>query len=383
MKPNRRYGQLFVVIIAALFAVNSYTQVPVGTPFLLQDRVSGGIVPNKMIEPSGVVAIGDSGFLLVANDKDDGNGLSLIVVEAKTGTIIKLLENIQGNKKNPKWEAMAKDSDCYYYAIGSHSVDLGDSAEKLATRSRLFRFRLKGEAASDPMAVSMDLGVKEFDIKTSLTKLGIYDADPAKNKSKIEGMAIRTVKGQKQLVIGLREPFDSTNKVQIYYAELTPESQTTSLTALTLKPFFQFFANRPKDSPEPFKLSSIDYIENLKGFLVLTSTEGAGNAFYGNAMWFVSDADIEKSRNANTKDIDYPVTARQIWDFPHDLNDKNYVEMKAEGLSLLPTTVGGMMRLVIVYDNDPQSTHADGKLHPSKMECLEMSGDFKIARVGC
>ena len=179
------------LLIPALCYAQSSNNQPVGGPFTL--KMADGMTVNDQIEPSGVEPIGTSNYILVANDKDDGNGLSLTVIETKTGKFIKLLENIQGNKKNPKWEAMAKDDDRYYYAIGSHAVDAGDSADKLANRSRLFRFRLKGEATGDPMAISMDLGVKEFEIKTSLVGLGIYDPipkpspDPKKIMAKIEG----------------------------------------------------------------------------------------------------------------------------------------------------------------------------------------------------
>lgn len=389
MKLGNTQRLIFAGIAAVLFVVSAYAQTatPVATPFGL--KMADGKTVDDMIEPSGVAAIGDSGYLLIASDKEktDKTGLSLYVVEAKTGKFIKLLENIQGNTKNPKWEALTKDADCYYYAIGSHAIDPGDSAEKLANRSRLFRFRLKGEAAGDPQAISMDLGVKEFDIKTSLTKFGIYDVipntDPKKIMTKIEGMTIRTLSGQKQLVIGLREPFDKAGRVQIYSAEFPADSQAATPTLLTLKSFFQFAADRPKDSPEPYKLSSIEYLAELKGFLILTSTESLANDFYGNAMWFVSDTDIETARITSKTDGDYPVTAKPIWDFPHDPADKNYVAMKAEGISLLRATTVGKTRLVIVYDNDPQSTHTDGKPHPSMMECLEMTTDFKISRVGC
>ena len=125
-------------------------------------------------------------------------------------------------------------------------------------------------------------------------------------------------------------------------------------------------------------------VVGLKGFLILTSTEDkTNNNFYGNAMWFVSDADIEKSRSAKPNGTDFPVTAKQIWDFPHDPKDTNYVEMKAEGISLLNTTTPGKTRLVIVYDNDPANWPNDRPKHASKMECVEMTNDLKISRIGC
>lgn len=372
--------QVLLLAFAALacagagFSQASLVQ-PSGTPFTLKKLVNDQLVTDELIEPSAVVPIGTGKYLIVANDKDDDNGNSLTIVETKTGKIVKLLENIQGNKKNPKWEAMAKDSDNFYYAIGSHSVDVGDNAAKLAVRSRIFRFKLKNENALDPMKFSIDTGtVTEFDIKQSLTKLGIYDAnrnendaDPDKKKAKIEGLAVKTLNGVKQLVIGLRQPFDMAGRIQIYTAELPKESYTKSPLPLLLSLLFQFNAGKPKNSPEPFRLSSIEYVSELQGFLLLTSTEDAGNRFYGNAMWFVSDGDIWKSKT-DKLNLD-PVTT----------GDAGVFEpmMKAEGITMLPATQNVKIRLVIVYDNDSQTKRADGLPHPSTMQCVELSDNYK------
>ncbi len=346
---------------------------PIGSPFYLKKADGKSI--QDMIEPSAVEPIGKAGnHLLIADDKDDGTGKSLAIVETKTGTVIKLLDNFQNSTRNPKWEAMAKDGG-YFYVISSHGFDPGDNAAKLAARSRLIRFKLVNEAINNPaeFAVELNPAVIEFDIKESLEALGVYNPDPEKisleKRVKIEGMAIRTLKGRKQLVIGFREPFDAKSRVQVYYADLPPENEIKPMTTLTLAPFFQFAAGRPNGSPVPFKLSSIEYIPELKGFIVLTSTEDGNNAFYGNALWFVRDADIEKSRQPNTKFSLDPVPLVNPGIFEPT--------MKAEGLAVLPTTVGSKIRLVIVYDNDPQSAHTDSLSHPSTMQCVEISSDVK------
>lgn len=376
MKPHKktRFLAAIAVAILAIMIAEARAQGPIvqpaGIPFTLKQK--DGKTPDANIEPSAVEPIGNGKYLLVANDKDDEKGKSLTFIETKTGKFIGLLENFQDSKKNPKWEGLAKDTEGYYYVIGSHSADgVNDTADKLAVRSRLFRFKLSDETAAIPSAFSIVGGSrKEFEIKSSLTSLGVYDADPKKNTVKIEGLAVYIINGQKRLVIGFRAPFDSEKRVQIYIAELPPDSEMKPLKPLTLTPFFPFAAGNPAGSTVEFKLSSIEYVRDLKGFLILTSTEGVGNSFHGNAMWFVSDADIEKSRQPNSKFSLAPASLDNIG----ILDPK----MKAEGMATLPETVRGKSRLVIVYDNDPKTTAS-----PSAMQCVELSGDLKLSRTTC
>jgi len=40
----------------------------------------------------------------------------------------------------------------------------------------------------------------------------------------------------------------------------------------------------------PYRLSSIEYVQEWKGFLVITSTEDDKNMFHGNKLWFIPDS---------------------------------------------------------------------------------------------
>lgn len=254
MKPKNRLGNFLTAITVLLallfFAPNAKAQVshaaPSTTPFGSRDK-SGSI--DKTIEPSAVEPIGDGQYLLVADDKKD-----LVVVEKSTGQVLGPVPKIK-NERSQKWEAMAKDGDDFY-VIGAH---------RDVNESRLFGFRVKFNCQKEMLKFEIiEDSVTEFDMKESLKNLNLGTV-------KIEGLAIRTLYGKKQLVIGFREPFDSKNRVQVYSADLPSESDIKPFTTLTLNQMFNFSAGSQNNVP--FQLSSIEYVRELGGFLVITSTE--------------------------------------------------------------------------------------------------------------
>ncbi len=334
-------------VIAAASAAQDFKVEKTGNTLeLLEDRDQNGVViANKKSEPSGVEPIGSGKYLLAANDKDNDDGLSLKIIEASTGKVIKTLaENLQNSKKNPKWEALAKDAEGNFYVIGSHN-DESDAA-KLATRSRMFRFRLSSEWEENPLNFSIDTAsVRELNVKDSFAKLGIYDADPKKNKLKIEGLEVRGIGCRKELLIGLREDPLKANMVRVYAGELPDSEAAQTIVNVSVKPFFKFAAGKPQSSPttEFFKLSSLEYVEKLKGFLIVTSTEDTKNKFHGNALWFIGDAQTAAIKLDKTDGFK-AVSLKNIYEFEP--------EMKAEGLSLLPFANSNKIKLAIVFDND-------------------------------
>jgi hypothetical protein len=307
---------------------------------------------NQTIEPSAASPIGNGKFLLVADDKDDGKGNSLKIIEVSTRKILKTLQKFQPSKKNPKWEALAKDETGNYYLIGSHN---NADAEKLAARSLMFRFRLKNEAEQDAEKIEIATdSVRELDVKESLTALQLYSPNPPDNTVKIEGLAVRKNGGQQQLIVGFRLP---SCRVKVYFAVIPNDSsENKAIIKLSLKPLFQFNAGETADNTL-FQLSSIEYVQDLKGFFVLTSTETADAAgkpvFHGNALWFVSDKSIQPLRSAVFTDSDKLVPAKKILDFQPLL--------KAEGICLLSKDQK-TFRLAIVFDNDAEDTKVGGKI---------------------
>jgi len=319
---------------------------------------------NQTIEPSAVEPIGGGKFLLVADDKDDGNGNSLKIIETSTGKVLKTLTKIQSSDKNPKWEALAKDEQENYYVIGSHN---NADAQKLARRSLMFRFRLNNEMEQDAAKIEIDAAsVRELDVKESLTALQLYSTVPANNKVKIEGLAVRkTVCGQ-ELIIGFREPFDITkaDTVKVYSAIIPNDAfESKAIIKLSLKPLFQLNAEKTADKT-PFQLSSIEYVQDLKGFLVLTSTEtkDASNkaVSHGNALWFVSDEMIETARPTNFSESYKTAPTQKVLKFQPS--------MKAEGICLLSKRNQKTFRFALVFDNDAEETKIGGK-----MQFIELS----------
>ena len=62
MKLDNTQRLILALIAAVLFVVSAYAQAPTafGGPVQLQDLVSGKLVPNNLIEPSGVAAALDA-----------------------------------------------------------------------------------------------------------------------------------------------------------------------------------------------------------------------------------------------------------------------------------------------------------------------------------
>lgn len=357
-----------LILICIVFLVSEKTnaqELKVLTSPTLFTFINSDDSENKTIEPSAVVPIGDGRFLLVADDKDDGAGNSLKIVEAATGKILKVITKtrLQPLPKEPKWEALAKDDEGNYYVVGSHN---NAEAPKLATRSLMFRFRLVNEAEQDARKIEIDeTSKRELDVKESLTTLELYSSVPSNNKVKIEGLAVRKTDCGKELIIGLREPLDVTkaDTVKVYAAIIPNAGDNKAVIKLALKPLFQFNAEKTADNT-PFKLSSVEYVQDLKGFLVLTSTEttDANNkpVFHGNALWFVKDEMIKDARPKNFADGYGNVTVQKILEFQPTL--------KAEGICLLSQKDQKTFRFAIVFDNDAKDSGIGGK-----MQFLELS----------
>jgi hypothetical protein len=314
---------------------------------------------DKKIEPSAVEPIGDGTLLLVADD----DSKNLFVVEAATGKIKQSLK-LNAVDKKPKWEGMARDDEGAYYVLGSHSVkDLTepDAPEKLKARSRLFRFRLKDGGAAGQTPVIDEASVIEWDLTEALAVEG-YSADPQQNKVKVEGLAVRVLLdasnrvAARELVVGLRAP---DMPVRAYVADITQLPADKS--RLALKPFFKFNAGQLEGVNS--QLSSLEYVPAFKGFLILTSTEDASNAFHGNTLWFLPDKTIMAARPTKL-----PGTELRLADLK--LVEPQRVSVfgkgnKAEGICM--TSAGAasqtkQARFALVFDNDTQTTGIPGAL---------------------
>lgn len=264
------------------------------------------------IESSAVEPIGDGTFLLVANDKKP----ELLVVNSATGEITKPYLSIPGLQGNPDWEAMAKDSDNNYYLIGS--------------RSDLIRFRLNDEKEKDPLKIKIESKPTLLDIKESFDSIKkvLRVSSP-----EIEGLAVRENFGTKELVVGIRETNAQT--INLYRAELTGNSKPS------LQLFFPF--NVSKTEKVNWHLSSIEYIPDWYGFLIVLSTENENpKEFYGNMLWFVSDKKSKELQQSPTDKIEtVNPTTDQIFDRG----------MKAEGLAVICSNKA-TLKVVIAFDND-------------------------------
>ena len=294
---------------------------------------------GEHLEPSAIEVVNDK-YFLAADDK----GAGLYLIDAVKGKVVRTLE-IEGlGIKKPKWEAMTFDGE-FFYIIGSHAVKLDDTPEKLtpklANRSHLLRFKLKEKGGKFEIESFIKMNVAE-----SFAAAGLYDTDPFKNKLKIEGLAWRrNANGAKELVFALREPSDV---MHVYHAALPAVPQDGD--KLAVQPFFTFEAG--KIGTLAFRLSSIEYSEKWRGFFILTSTEDAAtNNFSGNALWFVADESLETFKH---------IVARVLWLFA--------VDMKAEGLCILPGATQEKLRLALVFDND-----FDDTAKPGKMEIIEVT----------
>lgn len=153
----------------------------------------------------------------------------------------------------------------------------------------------------------------------------------------------------RELVIGLREPH---NPIRVYAADIT--ARPTPNAKLALKPLFTFDAGERAGIRS--QLSSIDYMPEWNGFLILTSTEDKNNRFQGNTLWFPSNEKISASHPAELppdklKLADLrPVEPEKVWVFG--------VDGKAEGISVLSEGAASShsharrARVALVYDND-------------------------------
>ncbi len=305
---------------------------------------------DTTLEPSAAERLtADGRLLLVADDKTN----SLLVVDAATGRQIgERLTSRAFPAENAKWEALARDGDDNtFYLIGSHT---GRTREELAAHSYLLAFRVLGGGADNkPFAID-EASVARYDIGTALTREKLYNlADPTKNRVKIEGLTVRTVRGngspsapylRRELVVGLREPDDP---VTVYAADITNRAASTSGNAvsLPLRKLFTFAAGTRAGGVHS-QLSSLDYAPTLGGFLLVTSSEDADNKYHGNTLWFLSDTGIKVGATA---------AAQRVWVFG--------VGQKAEGMCVLDAGLVApaegdyrAARIAVIYDNDAART---------------------------
>jgi hypothetical protein len=315
-------GALALCLPAATARADEFRLVPATLPAPL----IGDGKTDTVIEASGVEPIGDGRRFLVAHDKHP----ALHVVDLATG---RLVGAPIGSPKfppatptGPKWEGMALDSEGHYYLIGAHS---GKTDEERATKSHLVRFRLK-DTGGDAPAVD-DASVVRWEVGRALeSSLKADGLDAGRvGKRKVEGLAVRERDGRRELVIGLREPGD---RVRAYAADVTAASPGAELE---LKPAFAFEAE-PREGVES-QLTSLEYVPALGGFLVVTASEDADNAFHGNTLWFVADGETGRALKVATFEV----------------------AMKAEGLAVLGVEKDARrttVRLLITYDNDPHAT---------------------------
>jgi hypothetical protein len=296
---------------------------------------------NPVIEASAVEPIGDGRRFLVAHDKNP----ALYVVELNRGRIlgapITSPRFPQVNGGGPKWEGMARDGEGNLYLIGAHN---GKTDEERATKNVLIRFRLKdgdAPAIDDVSIVSWHIARS---LETSLKAAGLSPEDVAKRK--IEGLTIREMKTadgevRRELLIGLREPSD---KVRAFAADIAdPPSPDAELE---LKPLFAFEAE-PREGVTS-QLTSLEYVPELGGSLVVTASEDTSNAFHGNILWFVPNGETSH--------------AQKIAIFE--------VAMKCEGLAILGVEKVAQktsVKLLITYDNDPHATHIPSRFQTATL----------------
>lgn len=290
---------------------------------------------NVVIEASGVEPIGAGRRFLVAHDKAP----ALHVVDAATGALvgapITSTKFPAPSRTGPKWEGMARDLDGNFYLIGAHN---GKTDEERTSKSVLLRFRLKD---SDSPAID-DASVVRWEISRPL--VGALKAagldDSAVGKRKIEGLAVRDRSGRRELAIGLREPGD---KVRAFVADVTNAKRDA---VLDLQPLFAFQAE-PREGV-PSQLTTMEYAPTLGGFLVITASEDANNAFHGNTLYFVADGETSRAVKIATFEV----------------------AMKAEGLAILGSEHSAgrtTVHLLLTYDNDPHSTRI-----PSRFQTVNL-----------
>lgn len=348
----------FVTLAAALVPATAFgeeyrvEQASLPIPFLAPATAAGERPKvDTVIEASAIEPIGDGKLLLVAHDKTT----ELFVVETATGQVVGKPVTCSrfpnGAKIPPKWEGLARDDQGFYYAIGTHS---GKADDDRAARSFLFRFRLVGGTEGSPIAID-ESSVRRWQLGAALkSALAREVADAAEvDKRKIEGLTVRSVPAtpaspaRVELIVGLREPFD---QVRAFAADIS--NNPADGAELSLKTLFTF--NPGTREGNQSQLTSLHYLSEWNGFLVVTATEDEQNAFHGNTLWFVPGEQIKSGANVK------PVA---IYVFEP--------AMKAEGLCTLPDPSGPnprAVRLAISFDNDPHTTHI-----PSRLQTLTVS----------
>ena len=86
----------------------------------------------------------------------------------------------------------------------------------------------------------------------------------------------------------------------------------------------------------------------MGGFLVLTATVGADNAFHGNTLWLVNNGQPHAARSYATFEVG----------------------MKAGGLAVLGVKAAGHrteIKLLITYDNDPHATRIPSRFQTAML----------------
>ena len=299
-------------------------------PFLRDGRV------DVVIEPSGVVPLGDGRRVLVTHDK----AAPIYVVDVATGAVVGApLSSPKFSPKiatGPKWEGMTLDSEGNYYLVDSHS---GKSDEERAASSAVVRFRLR-EGASPAID---DASVVRWDIARPLeAALRAQRLDEKRvAEQEIGGLAIREVGGRRLLVIGVSAPDD---KVRAFAADITAAPSPDA--ALELRPMFTFEAGHCEGVAA--QLTSLEYVPAMSGFLVLTATKDADNVFHGNTIWLVADGETRRARAYATFEV----------------------AMKAAGLAVLSVEASGHLttiKLIITYDNDPHVTRIPGRFQTATL----------------
>ncbi len=296
MRLSFSHGIRIAGVLASLWVAASFAyaddfrleSITLPVPLLDGEKV------NTVIEASGVEPIGDGRRLLVAHDKDP----ALYIVDTETGRILgEPLTSPHFPKKNeagPKWEGMARDSDDNLYLIGAHN---GKNDEERTTKSVLIRFRLTNGDLPSIDDASITTWHVARSLEAGLKAEGLAPEQVAKRK--VEGLSIREHKSEgapvhRELYIGLREPKE---KIHVFMADITAAPSPDA--DLELKPAFSFTADQREG--EASELTSLEYVPELAGFLVVTASEDAANAFHGNTLWFVADG--ETTRSSKDRDL--------------------------------------------------------------------------------
>jgi hypothetical protein len=297
----------------------------VGPPTVTRSNVDGPQLDVKPIpfqteiEPSAVEPIGTGNLLLVASDKHP----DLLIVDAQTGVISEHRLSIRdAGLPNPKWEAMAKDGKDYYL--------LG------ADCSCVYRFSLVNEDSPKPALITMQPGAAPLAIKADVKDL----------LALVEGLAVWVNdNNEKELVFGIREK-PGKELIQIYTAKIGDGE-------LSLSKFFAFIAKKPDGQPVEWHLSSLEYVQALNGFFVVTSTEDGSNKFHGNKLWFVSREKLKSSQPSAATGAFKDATSAMIGGRVFNST------MKAEGFAMIDDK---QFRVAIVFDNDYRKTSGTAQL---------------------